>query len=88
MVAGAKIALIWLRIYHPKIDLDKVMEGILLKSSRRKINLDRNNAAVSPVAEKMIDKLLETDYSFFKEYRYDDWTQQMLAASENIDSLI
>ncbi|KAM0887183.1 hypothetical protein ACQ4PT_029227 [Festuca glaucescens] len=46
MVADAKFALIWLRIYHPKMDLDKVVEGVLLKSSKRKINLDRHNAAV------------------------------------------
>ena len=88
MVAGAKFPLIWLRIYHPKMDLDKVVEGVLLKSSKRKINLDRHNTAVSPVAEKMIDKLLEVDPSFFREYRYDDSTQQMLAARENIDRLI
>jgi gluconate kinase len=72
MVADAKFALIWLRIYHPKMNLEKVMEGVLLNSSKRKINLDRHNAAVSPIAEKMIDKVLEIDSSFFKEYRYDD----------------
>jgi hypothetical protein len=69
LVAGAKFALIWLRIYHPKIDLDKVVEGVLLNSSKRKINLNRHNAAISPVVENMIDKLLEIDSSFFKEYR-------------------
>jgi hypothetical protein len=36
----------------------------------------------------MIDKLLEIDSSFFKEYRYDDSTQHMLVAKENIDRLI
>jgi hypothetical protein len=88
MVADAKFALIWLRIYYPKMDLDKVVEGVLLKSSKRKINLDRHNAVVSLVAEKMIDKLLEIESSFFKEYRYDDSTQQMHVAKENIDRLI
>jgi hypothetical protein len=77
MVAGAKFALIWLRIYHPKMDLDKVVNGVLLKSSKRRINIDRHNAFVSPVAEKMIDKLLEVDSSFFKEYRYDDSTRRI-----------
>jgi hypothetical protein len=33
----------------------------------------------------MIDKLLEIDYDFFKEFRYDDATQHMLAKKENID---
>jgi hypothetical protein len=40
MVAGAKFALIWLRIYHPKIDLDEVAQGVLLKSSKKRIKLD------------------------------------------------
>ena len=88
MVAGAKFALIWLRIYHSKLDLDKVVDGVLLKISKRRVNIDRHNAVVSPVAEKMIDELLKVDTSFFKEYRYDDSTQQMRAARENIDRLI
>jgi hypothetical protein len=88
MVAGTKFSLIWLRIYHPKMDLDRVVEGVLLKSSKRRINLDQHNAVASPIAEKMIDKLFEIDSSFFKEYRYDDSTQLMLAARENIDMLI
>ena len=70
MVAGAKFAIIWLRIYQPKMDLDEVVE--LRCSSQEleeKINLDRHNVAVSHVAEKMIVKLLEIDSSFFKEYR-------------------
>jgi hypothetical protein len=33
----------------------------------------------------MIDMLLEVDAGFFKEFRYDNSTQQMLAAKENID---
>ena len=88
MVAGAKFALIWLRIYQSKLDHDKVVDGVLLKISKRRVNIDRQNAVVSPVAEKMIDELLKVDTSFFKEYRYDDSTQQLRAARENIDRLI
>jgi hypothetical protein len=51
------------------LDLDKVCESLLLKRSKRKINIDKHNAAVSPVAEKMIDELLKVDTTFFKEYR-------------------
>ncbi|KAM0893482.1 hypothetical protein ACQ4PT_025098 [Festuca glaucescens] len=88
MVAGAKFALIWLKICHSKLDLDKVVESLLLKMSKRKVNIDKNNAAVSPVAEKMIDELLKVDTTFFKEYRYDDSTQNIRAARENIDRWI
>jgi hypothetical protein len=28
-VVGAKFALIWLRIYHPKINLNEVAQGVL-----------------------------------------------------------
>ena len=88
MVAGAKLALIWLKICHSKLDLDKVVENFLLKTSKRRVNIDRQNAAVSPIAERMIDELLKVDTTFFKEYRYDDSTRQMRAARENIDKLI
>jgi hypothetical protein len=74
MVAGAKFALIWLKICHSKLDLDKVFESFLLKMSKRRVNIDKHNAIVSPVAEKRIDELLKVDTTFFKEYRYDDST--------------
>jgi hypothetical protein len=54
MVAGANFALIWLRIYHLEMDLDEVMQGVLLKSSKKRIKLDRHITVVSDVAEKMI----------------------------------
>jgi hypothetical protein len=66
MVAGAKFALIWLRIHHPKIDLNEVAEGVLLKTSKRKIKLDRHIEPVSGAAEKMIDKLLENRFWFLQ----------------------
>jgi hypothetical protein len=88
MVAGAKFALICMKIFHSKLDLDKVCESLLLKMSKRKINIDKHNAAVSPVAEKMIDELLKVDTTFFKEYRYDDSRQNIHATRENIDRWI
>jgi hypothetical protein len=39
-------------IYYPKMDLDEVVQGVLLKSSKKRIKLDRHIAAVSNVAEK------------------------------------
>jgi hypothetical protein len=88
MVAGAKFALIWLKICHSKLDLDKVVDGFRLKMSHRRVNIDWHNAVVSPVTKKMIDELLKVDTSFFKEYRYDDSTQNIRASRENIDRLI
>jgi hypothetical protein len=68
MVAGAKFVLIWLRIHQSKIDLNEVAEGVLLKTSMRRIKLDYHIKAVSGAAKNMIDKLLEIDCGFFKEF--------------------
>jgi hypothetical protein len=88
MVAGAKFALVWLRIHHPKIDLEEVAKGVLLKSTKKKIKLDHHIEAVSGPAEKMIDKLLEVDSNFFENFRYDESTQQMRAPTKNIDIFV
>jgi hypothetical protein len=88
MVAGAKFALIWMRICNSKLDLERVVEHVLLRLSKRRVNIDRHNAVASPVAERMIDELLKVDATFFQEYRYDDSTQQIRSARENIDKLI
>jgi hypothetical protein len=50
------------------MDFDKVVDGILLKHSKMRVNIDRHNAVMSCVAERMIDQLLKVDISFFKEY--------------------
>jgi hypothetical protein len=42
--------------------------------SKRRVNVDKHNAAVSPIVKKMIDELLKVDANFFKDYRYDDST--------------
>jgi hypothetical protein len=68
MVAGVKFALVWLRIHHPKIDPEEAAKGVLLKSSKSKINLDHHIDVVSGPAEKMIDKLLEVDSKKFKSF--------------------
>jgi hypothetical protein len=59
-----------------------------LKSSKKRIKLDQHIADVSDAAEKMIDTLLEVDSNFFKEFRYEDSTQQMLNAKGNVDKWI
>jgi hypothetical protein len=52
MVAGAKFALIWLKICHSKLDFEKVLESLLLKMSKRRVNVDKHNVAVSPIGRK------------------------------------
>jgi hypothetical protein len=54
MIAGAKLALIWLKICHSKLDFDKVVDTFYLKASKRRIKVDKHDAAVSPVAKVML----------------------------------
>jgi hypothetical protein len=84
MVVGAKVALIWLKICHSKLDFGNLVDTFYIKMSKRRVNVDKHNATVSPVAKKMIDELLRVDATFFKEFWYDDLTQIVHAARENI----
>jgi hypothetical protein len=77
MVAGAKFALIWLKVCHSKLDFDKLVETFYRKVSRKRISTDELDKLASPVAENMIDELLRYDADFFKDLRYDDATQQI-----------
>jgi hypothetical protein len=88
MVAGAKLALIFMCICNSKLDLGKLVDHVLLKLSKRRMNIDRHNADATPVTDRIIDELLLVDATFFQEYRYDDLTREILSARENIDKMI
>ena len=89
MVAGAKFALVWVRIHSPKLDIDKVAEGLMLSDmKKRKVKLDKHIDAMTGPAEKMIDKLLESDKRFFKDYRYDEETNQMQVRKCGVDKYL
>ena len=76
MIAGAKFALIWVKIRHSKIDLDDIVRGVLSRCSKRRINLDRFIEAVQGPAEQIIDKLLMMDADFYRGGQHDDSTRQ------------
>jgi hypothetical protein len=71
-MAGARFALIWLKICHSKLDLDKVIDVCYSKLKQRRRNVDKLNDAVTPIAEKMIEELLRVDAVFFHDYHYAD----------------
>ena len=89
LAAGARFALIWLKICYPKLDVSNVIDVCYSKLKQRRKNVDKLNDAVTPIAEKMIEELLRVDAAFFKEYHYAD-AQDAPAAGENvtIDDLI
>jgi hypothetical protein len=83
LVAGAKFALIWLRICYSKLDFNNVFDILYCKTSKRRVNADKHNEVASPVAEKMIDELLWYDAAYFTDHRYDDSTQIVRAGRES-----
>jgi hypothetical protein len=72
LMAGARFALIWLKICYPKLDLSSVIDACYSKLQKRRKNVDKLNDAVTPIAEKIIEELLRVDAAFFKEYHYAD----------------
>jgi hypothetical protein len=72
LMAGARFALIWLKICHPKLDLNNVIDVCYSKLKQRRKNVDKLNDAVTPIAEKMTEELLRVDAAFFHKYRYAD----------------
>jgi hypothetical protein len=88
-MAGARFALIRLKICYPKLYLNNVIDICHAKLKRRRKNVDKLNDVVTPIAEKMIEDLLKWDAAFFQEYRYAD-ALNVPAGGEriNIDDLI
>ena len=62
LVAGAKLALAWVRYHHRKIDFHLIARGF---SERKKYYLTKHYEAISDPAERMVDRLLERDANFF-----------------------
>jgi hypothetical protein len=72
LMAGARFALIWLKFFHSKRDLDRVVDVCSSKLKQRRKNIDKLNDAATPIAEKMTDELLRVHAAFFHEYHYAD----------------
>ena len=64
--------MIMLRIVHPQLDMTKVVESCHAKLKNRRRNVEKINEAVTPVAEDMIDDLLQMDSEFFVKGNYAD----------------
>src|SRR4051812_47252327 len=86
MVAGTKFSLMWVKLHKPKLDLDKVAKGFLLKEKKHKrFSLTKFKKAVEAPADLMITKVLEADAGFFKNFRYDESTQEFKAARVTLE---
>ncbi|KAK1616813.1 hypothetical protein QYE76_022330 [Lolium multiflorum] len=84
-----RFAMIMLQICYPKLEMTSVVETCHAKLRKRKKNVDKINDKVTPVAEEMIDDLIQMDADFFMEGHYADF---MGASAEderiNIDDIL
>ncbi|KAK1646272.1 hypothetical protein QYE76_064077 [Lolium multiflorum] len=65
LAAGARFAMIMIKICYPKLDVGQVVPKCLAKMAKRKKNFSKYDDVVTPVAEDMMDELLRMDAEFF-----------------------
>ncbi|KAK1665393.1 hypothetical protein QYE76_053552 [Lolium multiflorum] len=70
LAAGARFAMIMIKICYPKLDVGQVVPKCLAKMAKRKKNFSKYDDVVTPVAEDMMDELLRMDAEFFVKGSY------------------
>src|SRR5215208_1971788 len=70
LAAGARFAMIMIKICYPKLDVGQIVPKCLEKMSKRKRNFGKYDDIVTPVAEDMMDELLRMDAEFFVKGSY------------------
>jgi hypothetical protein len=65
LCAGARFAMIMIKICHPKFDMSQIIPKCLAKMAKKKRDVSKLDDYVTPVAEAMIDELLRRDSEFF-----------------------
>ncbi|KAK1614134.1 hypothetical protein QYE76_019651 [Lolium multiflorum] len=70
LAAGARFAMIMIKICYPKLDVGQVVPKCLEKMSKKKRNFGKYDDIVTPVAEDMMDELLRMDSEFFVKGSY------------------
>ncbi|KAK1647680.1 hypothetical protein QYE76_065485 [Lolium multiflorum] len=70
LAAGARFAMIMIKICYPKLDVGQVVPKCLAKMAKRRKNFSKYDDVVTPVAEDMMDELLRMDSEFFVKGSY------------------
>jgi hypothetical protein len=68
LVAGAKLALAWVRIHKPTLDSDAISRGFPARRSNKGVRMTRHYAVAHEPAIRMIQRLLDADSEFFTEF--------------------
>jgi hypothetical protein len=72
LVAGAKLALAWVRVHKPTLDIDAISRGFPARRSNKGVRMTRHYAVAHEPAIRMIQRLLDADSEFFTEFHYAD----------------
>ncbi|KAK1681533.1 hypothetical protein QYE76_042381 [Lolium multiflorum] len=70
LAAGARFAMIMIKICYPKLDVGQIVPKCLAKMAKRRKNFSKYDDVVTPVAEDMMDELLRMDSEFFVKGSY------------------
>ncbi|KAK1661851.1 hypothetical protein QYE76_050010 [Lolium multiflorum] len=70
LAAGARFAMIMIKICYPKLDMGQIVPKCLAKMAKRRKNFSKYDDVVTPVAEDMMDELLRMDSEFFVKGSY------------------
>jgi hypothetical protein len=70
LCAGARFAMIMIKICHPKFDMSQIVPKCLAKVARKKRDVSKIDDYVTPVAEAMMDELLRIESKFFEKGSY------------------
>ena len=72
LVAGAKLALAWVHVHKPTLDIDAISRGFPARRSKKGVCMAHHYAIAHKPAIRMIRRLLEADSELFTEFHYTD----------------
>ena len=70
LVAGAKLALAWVRVHKSTLDIDAISRGFPARRSNKRVRMTRHYDAAHEPVIRMIQRLLDADSAFFTEFHY------------------
>ncbi|KAK1663199.1 hypothetical protein QYE76_051358 [Lolium multiflorum] len=88
LAAGARFAMIMIKICYPKLDMGQIVPKCLAKMAKRRKNFSKYDDVVTPVAEDMMDELLRMDSEFFVKGSYADSTRAINNERLTIDNIL
>jgi hypothetical protein len=73
LIAGAQLALAWVRIWKPKLNIDEISQGFPPKrETKLGVCMSRQYKAIDEPAKRKIDRLLQADATYSEDLHYLD----------------